>query len=256
MEQPVLTPKQSEIPYIFYRFRFLDRKQIQTMLNHKYPGLIKKWLADMTKKRVLARTYSRKFGENIKPAVYWLDIKSRNILKANENVIPSLLERIYEEKRRSQLFRDHSMLIADIYLNLRSQTKEMGSEFHFFTKVDLKPHKYLYKPLPDAYIALTEGKVTKRYFLEIISEQVPRYALRKHIEYLFKYATSGKWEQSTRHPFPTILLVCPTYLTRTFLAKFIKSQRDSETRNLAFYLSTVNQIEEQGIKLDIWRRVG
>lgn len=112
MEQPTITKKQNEIPYLYYRFRFLDRKHIQTLLNHKSPSLIKEWLIDMTKKRILSRTYSRKFGENIKPAVYWLDIKSRNILKENENVIPSILERIYNEKKRSQYFREQSMFFS------------------------------------------------------------------------------------------------------------------------------------------------
>jgi len=255
MEQPVLTKKQNEIPYIYYRFRFLDRKQIQTMLNHKYPGLIKKWLADMTRKRVLARTYSRKFGENIKPAVYWLDIKSRNILKANEDVIPALLERIYEEKKRSQPFRDHSMLIADIYLNIRAQAKESESELHFLTKIDLEGYKYVYNPLPDAYFVLTKGEETKRYFLEIISEQVPRFYLKKHFEYLLNYFSSGKWEQYSKHSFPTFLIVAPNYVSRAFLSKHITKSRDSESRKALFYTTTIDQIKINGMKDFIWQNV-
>lgn len=255
MEQPVLTTKQNEVPYLCYRFRFLNRKHVQKILNHKSPSLVKEWLADMTKKRILARTYSRKFGENIKPAVYWLDIKSRNILKANENVIPSLLERIYEEKRRSQPFRDHSMFIADIYLNIRSQAKESGSELHFLTKVDLEGYKYVYKPLPDAYFVLTKGEETKRYFLEIISEQVPRFALRKHIEYLLKYFSSGKWEQYSKHSFPTFLIVAPDYVSRAFLSKHITKSRDSESRKALFYITTIDQIKVNGMKDFIWQNV-
>lgn len=255
MEQPVLTTKQNEILYLVYRFRFLDRKQIQTMLNHKHSSLIKEWLADLTEKRVLARTYSRKFGENIKPAVYWLDIKSRSILKENENVITALLEQIYQEKKRSQSFRDLSMFIADIYLNLKSQAKESGSEFHFLTKIDLAGYEYLYQPLPNSYFVLTKGEVTKRYFLELISEQIPRFILRKHIEYLFNYYNSGRWEQYSKHPFPTFLIVCPNHVTRGFLSKFITKTRDSDSKKAIFYITTLDQIKVNGMKDFIWQNV-
>ena len=255
MEQPVLTTKQNEIPYLSYRFRFLDRFQIQKMLNHKSSSLVKEWLADMAKKRVLASTYSRKFGENIKPTVYWLDIKSRNILKENENVIPKLLERIYTEKKRSQPFRDQSMLIADIYLNIRSQSKESGSELHFLTKVDLEAYKYVYKPLPDAYFVLTKGEVTKRYFLEIVSDQKPRFYLKDHIKYLLKYYSSGKWEQYSKHSFPTFLIVAPNYVIRAFLSKKITESRDSESRKALFYITTIDQIKINGMKDFIWQKV-
>ena len=254
MESQSVTDKQTEILLLIYRFRFLNRLQIQTMLNHEYPNRIKVWLADLTQKGILNRTYSKKFGENTKPAVYFLDKKSRDILKKETGVNTSLLKRIYREKTRSQYFREHSMFLADICLNLKSQAKEGKIEFNFFTKIDLEDHKYLPRPLPDAYIATTEGKETKRYFVEIISGQLPRFVSRKHIEYLFKYHSSGKWEQYTNHPFPTILMVCPNYASKGFLSKFITKTRDSDGAGVSFYLTTEDQIKTRGMKNDIWQK--
>ena len=221
------------------------------MLNHKEPRRIKEWLLNLTGNGVVSRTYSKRFGENTKPAVYFLDKKSREILKGQEWVNADLLNKVYREKTRSQYFRERSMFLADIFLNLRSQAK---GEFHFFTKTDLEDHKYLPNPHPDAYIAVKEGKETKRYFLEIVSEQVPRYALRKHIEYLFKYYTSETWQKTTKHPFPTILLVCPSYVTRAFLSKFISQTRGYEEDELSFFLTTEDQIRSRGVKNDIWQK--
>ncbi len=254
MLTPIITAKQLEILLLLYKFRFLNRQQIQTMLNHKYPSKVKVWLADLTKKRIIARTYSRKFGENTKPAVYFLDIKSRDLLKENPEVIPKLLKKIYQEKTRSQYFRENSMFIADICLNLKSQTQE-GTEFHFFTKTQLEGHQYLYKPLPDAYIAVKDKENSARYFLEVVSKQTPRFILRKRIENLFKYYVSGKWAQNSPHPFPKILIVCPDYVTKAFLSKFIAQTRDSKTRNFLFYLATEDVIKAAGIKPDIWQKV-
>lgn len=252
MQSPSITAKQTEILLLLYKFRFLNRQQIQTILNHKHFNRISVWLADLVEKKMASRTYSRKFGENTRPAVYFLNIKSREILKKSPNVLSSQLNKLYEENKRSQYFREKSMFLADIYISLRAQT---DGQLYFFTKSNLEEHQYLYKPLPDAYVATVENGVTKRYFLETVSEQLPRFVIRKHIEYLFKYYTSGKWEQNTKHPFPTILMVCPTYPTRAFISKFIKSQQDSETKNLAIYLSTIDQIKSRGLKPDIWQKV-
>lgn len=247
-----ITSKQIAILLLLYKYRFLNRQQIQTMLNHKYFNRVNVWLADLTQKNLISRTYSRRLGENIKPAVYFLAIKSKAILKEHPDVVASQLKRIYEERKRSPYFREKSMFLADIYLNLKTQTK---GKIHFLTKSNLEAHEYLYKPLPDAYIVTTNSEATKRYFLEIISEQLPRFVIRRHIEYLFKYATSGKWEQYSKHPFPTFLMVCPTYPTKAFIARFIKGQRDSETRNLAFYLGSTDQIKSGGIKPGTWINV-
>ncbi|MEX0616730.1 MAG: replication-relaxation family protein [Candidatus Woykebacteria bacterium] len=252
MLTPTITSKQLEILLLLYKFRFLNRQQIQTMLNHKTFNRVNEWLADLTEKELISRTYSKKVGENVKPAVYFLNSKSRHILKDNSEVVEKQLTRIYGEKNRSPYFREKSMFLADIFLNLKGQT---DGELHFLTKSNLEAHKYLYKPLPDAYIVSTTKEQTKRYFLEIVSEQLPRFVIRKHIEYLFKYSTSGKWEQYSKHPFPTFLMVCPTYPTKAFIAKFIKSQRDSETRNLLFYLGSVDQIKSRGIEPSTWQKV-
>lgn len=248
----IITSKQLEILLLLYKFRFLNRQQIQTMLNHKTFNRVNAWLADLTEKNLISRTYSKKVGENVKPAVYFLNPKSKQILKDHPEVVAKQLNRIYQEKNRSPYFREKSMFLADIYLNLKGQ---IDGELIFLTKSNLEAHKYLYKPLPDAYIVSTTKGITKRYFLEIVSEQLPRFVIRKHIEYLFKYKVSGKWEQYSKHPFPTFLMVCPTYPTKAFMAKFIKSQRDSETRNLAFYLGSVDTIKSRGIKPDIWQKV-
>ncbi|MEX0616621.1 MAG: replication-relaxation family protein [Candidatus Woykebacteria bacterium] len=253
MESPNITKKQTEIPYLLYRFRFLNTRHIQTMMNHKDPRRSNRWLLDLTKKGILERTYSKKFGENTKPAVYFLAKGSRNILKGRKGVNEALLNRIYRERTRSQSFRDQSMFIADVYLNLKSQTK---GEYHFFTKSELEDHKYLPNPHPEAYIAINEGKELKRYFLKIIDKQVPRFVIRNQIKDLFKYYSSEKWQNQTKNPFPTVLIICPSYVTRAFVAKFIAETRGYEEAELNFYLSTEDQIKAKGIKPDIWQKAG
>jgi hypothetical protein len=55
MTIPYITPKQQEIPKLIYKFRFLNRIQIQTLLNHKYHKRIIDWLNDLVGKEYLEK---------------------------------------------------------------------------------------------------------------------------------------------------------------------------------------------------------
>ena len=226
------------------------------MLGHRYPSRVKAWLANLTKKEILDRTYSRKFGENTKPATYFLATKSRYLLMDKKDVVPTLLTRVYKEKGRSAAFRGHCQFIADIYLLLKPASKEEKSTLHFSTKTQLEEYRIFPDPLPDAYFVLKKrGKKRRRYFLEVISEQIPRFVLRRRIEYLFEYFDSRQWQENTGEPFPMILIVCPSLLTKKFLSRFIGKTLENEGSDISFYLTTSDQIKTHGMRRDIWEEV-
>lgn len=255
MKLPPITNKQLEILVLLYRFRFLNTYQITSLLNHKSSGRIKEWLLDLTTKGLVCRTYSRSFGENTKPAVYFLAPTSVHFLKKQKDVNTSLLKRIYKEKTRSVAFRERCIFIASIYLNLEASSKENSSTFHFFTKTELEAITYLPNPLPDAYIALEEKDKIRRYFLEIISDQVPRFAIRNNINNLFEYYDENTWQEATNHPFPSVLMICPNHVLKAFFSKFITEILESEGSDINFFLTTKNQIEATGMNPKIWEKV-
>ena len=120
MEQT--TPKQLNILLLLYRFRFLNRIQIQKLLNHKDPRRINTWLKDLTDRNIIGRKYSTKLLDNTKPAIYHLATKSRSILLTQPNISEKLLKRVYREKVRSEKLINHCLLVADIYFLLNKQT--------------------------------------------------------------------------------------------------------------------------------------
>jgi len=99
MENLKITPKQLQIILLLYRFRFLDRIQIQQFLNHKNHRRIIAWLNDLTDKKIIGRIYYRKLKDN-KPAIYHLATKSRKILLDHPNTNEKLLKRVYRDKTR------------------------------------------------------------------------------------------------------------------------------------------------------------
>ena len=237
-----ITPKQLEILILLYRFRFLNRIQVQTLLNHKNKRRINEWLKDLTNKKIIGRHFTNKLKENTKPAIYFITSKSRQFLQEQASVDPkSLNQRIYRENSRSQRFIDHCLTLADFYLNLLQEIKD--EKLHFYTKTDLATHYYLPYNRPDAYIAKEKGKERKRYFLEIIDEGIPRFIIRKRIEQFIDYYDSNKWQETTGHPFPVILMLCPNDQIKDFLHKYISQKMEEEIQaEIDFYLSLSNKI--------------
>lgn len=236
MQKLTITPKQLEILKLIYRYRFLNRIQIQSFLNHKDPKTINTWLKDLTNKKIIGRHYLNIIKENNKPAIYYLSNKSKAILLDEPEINPSSLKRVYREHLRSQKLMDHSVLLADFYFHLTEISKDQ--KLHFLTKVDLSSRDYLPKPLPDAYIAMQQDLEIKRYFLEIVDDSTPRFILRAKTQMYIEYCASDIWTTNTEHPFPKILLLCPNSIIKDFLHKHITRALEQEPDiDIEFYLS-------------------
>ncbi|MFA7676131.1 MAG: replication-relaxation family protein [Candidatus Shapirobacteria bacterium] len=232
-----LTKKQLEILIYLYRFRFLNRYQIQKLLNHKQKNKINLWLKKLYDKKIIGRNYSNKFGDNIKPAVYFLKSKSKNYLIDQLEKDTKMLDRIYGERKRTPKFINHCLLSADFYLSLKKS--HMPEEIFFYTKVDLINHDYLPLNHPDAYVATKKGKRIKRYFLEIIDEGTPRFVIRANIKQYLEYYDANTWQEVTKHPFPKILILCPNDLIKKYLHYRIpKIMVEENQEKVDFYLST------------------
>lgn len=241
--QQNITPKQLEIVNLLYKYRFLNRIQLQKFLHHKDTKRINIWLKDLTQKNIVGRKYSPKLKENTKPAIYHLATKSRKILLSQEKINPKLLKRVYSEKSRSQKLIDHSILLADIYFLVKDQADSDKRELQFVTKTDLTSHFYLPNDRPDAYIAISSKRKTSRYFLEIIDPETPRFILRKKILDYIEYFDESSWKEATGHPNPSVLLICPNLTIHAFLHKFINQDVDEDDLNIQFYLTTKDIIQ-------------
>jgi hypothetical protein len=162
---------------------------------------------------------------------------------------------VYRDKNASPKLIDHCIFLADVYLLLKKQTDQNGQELHFFTKTDLANHTYLPYNRPDAYIALNDQHKTKRYFLEIIDEGVPRFMQRKKISQYIEYFDENKWQKRTLHDNPSLLFICPTQITKDFLHKHIAQVLEEETSDLQFFLSLKSSIQAEGITSSTWQLV-
>lgn len=218
-----ITNQQLSILLLLFRFRFLTRIQIQIILKHKHPSHINKYLKNLSDNNIIYKHYKKSYPENIRPALYCLDKKSISYLNKDGNLNSVLIKRIYKDKNRSQRFINHSLAIADLFIETIKQILESKRQLFFYTKTDLFEYDFLIKPFPDVYLAIEGGKKTDRYFIEAIDSDTPRFVLRNRIKKYIEYFLNNQWQINTGYPFPKILLICQNDSLVKYLGKFIET---------------------------------
>lgn len=246
------TNKQLEILLLLYRFRFLSRTHIQKFLNHKSHTLITTWLKDLTDRNITNRIYSKALVDINKPAIYFLGLKSKPILIEKANIEAAALQRVYRDKNSSQTFRDHSLFLADLYFHFLEVAKQNQAELEFFTATDLLKYAYIPLPRPDTYIVVREENKTKRYFLEVIDDGVPFFAVKSKIIKYLNYYKEEYWQKNYKHPFPKILFIYPSEKVKKWLMRSIPELVDEENLDITFYLGSRERIKQFGITSDTW----
>lgn len=247
-----LKQKQIDILQLIYKFRFLNRTQIQKLLDHKYHSKILTWLNELSKEKYIVRDYDRTIAG--KPAVYFLGTAGRKELLGKDNIKANLLKRVYQEKRTSQIFRNHCMIIADIYISLLELTKKYNAKLKYYTKADLTDIKFLPLPHPDVYFSIEEKTITKRYFLEIFDEYPSNKWVFKRVQQYFHYYEKQYWQDHNTNPFPEIIFVYGDLKTKQNLEIMIK-RRLEDVENISLSLISNEQIKLNGLRKETLYRV-
>ena len=252
-----LKHRQEQIILYLYRFRFLHRSHIQQLLGHKHFNRIIIWLNQLTTEGYIRKYYNPKTVTVA--AQYSLGPKSRKYLleksEEKESTIQSkLLNRIWREYTLSEQFHIHCLFIADIYLSLATLVAKTHATLYFFTKTDLFGHDYILAPRPDAYIAIREQNgIMRRYFLDVFDPLPPRMILRRRIKQYVDYFDDNTWQETTKHPFPQILLICPDDRSKRYLNRYI--QKTLEYSDVEFFLCTWERVKTKGMCREILEKV-
>jgi len=279
-ELPNITEKQKEIIDLVYKFRFINRKQVQKILNHKDPKRINTWLKDLVEKKYLGRIYSHKLLENTKPAIYYLNNNGVLWIRFNkgfelgvEDLEFKYVKKFYEDKHASEIFINHCVFISDLYIQVKELEKNKKNlEYSYLTKTELWTEYQIYggiedlrEFLPDVYMEKeleTEKRIdTASFFLELFDSHVPRYALRYKIKKYIEFYESDVWKhkfKSSDKSFPYILLILSNQQKVNSLAKYIQKQLEEtyNSENMTFELTTYEKIQVEGLRnKNIWEIV-
>ena len=285
---PTITNKQKEIIDLVFKFRFINRHQIQKLFNHKDPRRINTWLKNLVSKNYLGRIYSNKLLENTKPAIYYLanngiilerSNKGEEYQVENEQLEFKHMKKFYEDKHASQIFITHCVAIAEFYTQLKEverNSKKDTLEYDVETKTEMWIYKQLHhdanedfsetkQSIPDLYIEKIKNPYDKTiqpqtYFLELFDPHVPRYAIVHKIKQFIQMRENGSWEAyADMHDTPpTVLLIFPHYRKLNLSMGKIREALDQnyDTDGITFLTATYQKAMTEGITNNgIWREI-
>lgn len=243
MLQTHITNKQKEILLLLYRFRFLNRLQLQQLLNHTTYKRINLWLKDLTEKEYTTRIFKRSWTENSVPAKYYIAKHGIRFLKTQPDTKQEYLKKLYREKDRSQLFIDRCLFIADIYLRYLKDSLHDSPAQSFYTQSDYTPTSIIRDIHPD-FVILTGKEDTQHFALyQLFPEGVPRYAVRKRIEQYMTFLTEG---EGSDLPSSLYFIIQPEALYK-YITRHIQKLLEDESINIPIYLATYDQVAQHGI---------
>lgn len=252
---PETTKHQKQILYFLYKFRFLSTNQIQILLQHSNPSYSQKLLKDLLDKEYIMTSRDRvTYKDYSQPFVYRLANRARQVLKLNEDCDLRVLNRIYKEKTRTNMYIDRCLAIADLYFFFLSQNKK--EELQFFTESELVMYDFFPETKPSAYIAIQAEKSTRRYFLELFEKYIPPGVMRARFQSYIKYAGSGQWEANANgEDFPVVLFVCPTKNKKKHILYYAKWAFEKIfEEKFVFFATSIDKLKPGNTK-NIWESV-
>ncbi len=261
MELPNITNKQQQILLLLATFRFLHSSHLQLLLNHKDKRRINKWLKDLTEKEYLIRVSGNPPKQNNISAVYRIGLNSIRFLKTQNRYSARLIKNLYRENERSATFINQCLLLADIYLTLKSQNKN-GVMYTVIVANDFSDNgsllNFLIELRPQLCFIKQERNNQKKYFLlEVFEPTLPNYSVKKRIKTYIEFFWSNEWENTIDDGFPIILLVCSTkpklQSAKRTAKRLFEEEQDPEGLHIRF--TTIDQIKESSVVGEIWEEV-
>jgi hypothetical protein len=283
MTLPPITKKQQEILALLYKYRFLNRIQVQAFLNHKDKKTINLWLRDLKEKQYIEWIYSTHFAEKTKPAVYYIGLNGVRWLKTQTYTNSEggeyyryPLEEVrkrYREAGRSQAYIERCLLLADCCVSFtvkardkpefrytittRTEYQDKDNEFNFLVDGDLESQLG-----PQLVIArqvrAKNGVVTTNFLFEVFDTNLPRYRISRRLKQYIQFLTEGDWEanRDDNDPLPIIMLVCPR-LTDLIYAKrrarrLLRDMWDDDLEKVRIRFATVDKLKQLGVTEKIW----
>lgn len=265
MTLPKITNQQQAIIQLLYKHRFLDRTQIQALLQHKDKRRIIAWLKDLRDKEYVTWIYDgTDFANKTKPAVYYLNLNGIRYLRTLNEYPPTELRKRYKESSRQQTFIDRCLILADCCVTL--EAKSIGDVRYSYVieadYVDADNERYFLGDELKPHLCFTRQEATEEttYLVELFDAATPRYMLKKRLKDYVEYLNSGDWQNQTKAGRPPIVLLACTTKAELIYAKrrarmLLEDIQDEDTdldERLHIRFATLEKLKTQGVTGMIW----
>ena len=275
MKLPKLTPRQQTILVLLYKYRFLNRIQIQTLMSHKDYKRINVWLADLRENHYVEWIYSTDFLEKSKPGIYYLGLNGIRWLKEHQDHPIAEFQKRYRESSRSQEFIDQCMLVANCCISMddkiatnnttgkssihysdttQADYADPDNGYHFLNESELISPQLCY----EKSVETKDDVEATTYLLEVIEATMPRYRVRKRLKNYIEYLEDGEWQDETDEdePNPVVMFVCPNLAGMIYCKRATKRLLEEKwDEDIGLWFTTTDKIKTYGLNGKIWEKV-
>lgn len=259
MTLPTITNKQQQIIRLLYRYRFLDRKQIQTLLQHKDKRRIITWLKDLREKQYVQWIYDGDdFAAKTKPAIYYIGLAGIRYLRTTGGYPTLELRKRYKEPSRTQSYIGRCLLIADCCIALDEKTKTNKKlRYTYATEADYSdldsPYNSLLGELkPHLYFVKDDGNSSTTYIMELFDALLPRYQVRKRLGGYLEHLRDKQSDDSDSIALLAFSSTADLLYAKRRLRLLLE---DDDENELIIRLTTIDKIKKESVVGKIWEDV-
>jgi hypothetical protein len=259
MTIPTITNKQQIIIRLLYQYRFLDRKQIQTLLQHKDKRRIITWLKDLRKKQYVEWIYDADdFAAKTKPAIYYIGLAGIRYLKKTGDYPTLELRKRYKESGRTQSYISRCLLIADCCIALDEKAKiSEGLNYIYLTEADYSDLDSPYNPLlgelkPHLYFVKNDDGINTAYVMELFDALLPRYQVRKRLGEYLEYLRDREADTTNSIALLAFSSTADLLYAKRRLRLLLENDEENE---LIIRLTIIDKIKKESVVSKIWEDV-
>jgi Replication-relaxation len=259
MTLSTITNKQQIIIRLLYRYRFLDRKQIQSLLQHKDKRRIITWLKDLREKQYAQWIYDGSdFAAKTKPAIYYIGLAGIRYLKKTSDYQTLELRKRYKESGRTQSYISRCLLLADCCISLDEKTKTSANlRYSYLTEADYSNSDSPYNSLlgelkPHLYFAKDDSKTNTTYVMELFDALLPRHQVRKRLGEYLEYLRDREADASNSIALFAFSSTADLLYAKRRLRLLLE---DDEGNELIIRLTIMDKIRKESVVGKIWEEV-
>lgn len=212
-KRSALKQGQIDILEVLYKYRFGSRQLVADSLGIKAGSSLYEKLNVLIKHGLIAMRQEKRLKLLGVPAAYFLTPKGLRALQAlndHDFITEATIKASYRDKVLSQTFVSHTL---DVY-KYTNALKHRYSDLKVYLRRDMSRFSYFPDSPPDAFLSLKLGDTPKRFFLDIIPDNLPRNILDRRITGYAEFFDEGGWD-ATNSELPNLLLITEKGTTET-----------------------------------------
>ncbi|NTU72557.1 hypothetical protein HGB07_00030 [Candidatus Roizmanbacteria bacterium] len=239
---------------VLYKYRFGSRKLIANLLKVNEKTLYKKLIV-LVKHGLIGSKLDNKSKIKGLPVAYYLAPKGLKFLQSLEkhtHITDKIIKSSYRDKSASETTIVHSFDVFSQILALIQPYPLLKA----YLRRDMSRFSYFPKTLPDAFLSLSDGNTTKRFFFDYISDSQERKAFFQRVYTYIDFFDQGGWN-ITNTETPVLLFVAEKASTERRIRRLIKGviSKMDLSEEIAAYTTTKKAIERIDSDAAIWTSI-